>query len=195
MDMRRWLFFPLLGLVGLLFALPGSAAVRVDNAKVTIGVVDGQYQLNVENTGDVQLTQFTFVPAATLKVDSLVSSSSGSCQLASGGFACNVDLNPPPCMCNPGGNVTVIFKGTGESSSSTVKVGSVVITATGGGAVTPPPPPPPPVVTPPPKVLPKAKVPPWCKKGQHSTKKKPCRRPPLCKKGQHSTAKKPCRRR
>jgi hypothetical protein len=179
MGMRRWLLFPLLGLVGLLFALPGAAAVRVDNAKVTIGVVNGQYNLNVENTGDGPLTQFTFVPAATLKVATLVSSSSGSCQLASGGFACNVDLNPPPCMCNPGGNVTVVFTGTGESSGSTVKVGSVVITATGSGAVAAPTTTPPVVTTPPPKVVPpkaKKKKVPLCKKGQRSSKKHPCRK-------------------
>ena len=180
--MRRWLFLPLLVLVGLLFALPGAAAVRTDNAKVAIGVVDGQYRLNVENTGDVQLTAFTLTPASTLHVATLVSSSSGSCQLAGAGFTCNVDLNPPPCMCNPGGNVTVAFTGTGESTGSTVTVGMTTITATGGGAIAAPvTPPPPPTTTPPtttpPKVVPKPKAKaPYCKKGQKSTKKKPCRK-------------------
>jgi hypothetical protein len=177
---RRWLFFPLLALVGLLFALPGAAAVRMDNAKVAIAVTDGQYKLNVENTGDVPLTSFTFAPAATLKVATLVGSSSGSCQLAGAGFTCSVDLNPPPCMCNPGGNVTVSFTGTGESAGSTVTVGATTITATGGGAIAAPvttPPTTTPPTTTPPKVTPKPKAkPPYCKKGQKSTKKKPCRK-------------------
>ena len=183
--MRRWLFLPLIVLVGLLFAFPGAAAVRVDNAKVTIGVVDGQYRLNVENTGDGPLTAFTFIPASTLHVTALVSSTSGSCQLAGPGFMCAVDLNPPPCMCNPGGNVTVAFMGNGESAGSGVMVGMTTVMATGGGAiaapVTTPPVVTPPTTTPPkttpPKVKPKAKAkPPFCKKGQKSTKKKPCRK-------------------
>jgi hypothetical protein len=153
----------------------------MDNAKVTIAVTDGQYKLNVENTGDGQLTSFTFAPAATLKVATLVGSTSGSCQLAGAGFTCNVDLNPPPCMCNPGGNVTVSFTGSGESAGSTVTVGTTTITATGGGAVaapvsTPPAATPPPATTPP-KIVPKTKPKaPYCKKGQKSTKKKPCRK-------------------
>jgi hypothetical protein len=178
--MRRWLFLPLIAIAGLLFALPGSAAVRVDNAKVTIAVVDGQYQLNVENTGDGPLTAFTFTPVSTLHVTALVSSSSGACQLAGPGFTCSVNLNPPPCMCNPGGNVTVVFTGNGESAGSSVMVGMTTVTATGGGAVAAPVVPPPvvtPPVKPPPKVVPKAKKkPPYCKKGQKSTKKHPCRK-------------------
>jgi len=182
--MRRWLFLPVLAFVGLLFALPGAAAVSVDNAKVTIGIVDGQYHLNVENTGNGQLTFFTFVPAAALHVASFVSSTSGSCQLAGTGFTCSVDLGPPPCACHPGGNVSVVFTGTGESSGSTVIVGSTTITATGGGAiaapVTAPPTTTPPATTPPKSTAPKAKSKPKpktiCKKGQKSTTKKPCRK-------------------
>jgi hypothetical protein len=55
-----------------------------------------------------------------------------------------------------------------------------MVTATGGGAIAAPVATPP-VVTPPkvtpPKVKPKVKAkPPFCKKGQKSTKKKPCRK-------------------
>jgi hypothetical protein len=174
-----------LAFAGLLFALPGAAAVRTDNAKVTIGVAGGQYQLNVENTGDVPLTSFKFVPAGTLHVTTIVSSTSGTCALAAPGFTCSVNLPPPPCMCNPGGNVTVVFTGDGESSGSSVIVGATTVTATGGGAVAAPVKPPatttpPPAATPPvvkPKAKPKAKAkPPLCKKGQKSTAKKPCRK-------------------
>jgi len=147
---------------------------------VTIVVVDGQYRLNVENTGDDRLTAFEFAPSPTLRVKALVSSSSGSCQLAGTGFTCNVDLSPPPCMCNPGGNVTVVFTGTGESSGSAVTVGYTMITATGGGSVAAPATTPPtatPPATPPPKATtPKANARPICKKGRKSTAKKPCRK-------------------
>jgi hypothetical protein len=182
--MRRWLFLAALAFTGLLFAFPGAAAVRVDNAKVTIGVTDGQYRLNVENTGDGPLTSFRFVPASTLHVAALVSSTSGSCQLAAPGFTCTVDLNPPPCMCNPGGNVTVVFTGTGESSGSSVVVGSTTVAAVGSGAVVPPVVTPPPTTTPPPRSDPPRSKP----------KAKPKAKAPLCKKGQKSTAKKPCRK-
>jgi hypothetical protein len=180
--MRRWLFLPLLAFAGLLFALPGAAAVRADNARVSIQVVDSQYRLNVENTGDGALTSFTFVPASTLHVTALVSNTSGSCSLAGGGFNCSVNLEPPPCPCNPGGNVSVFFTGNGESAGSSVKVGTVTVMATGGGSIAAPVTTPP-VVTPPattpPKVTPKPTVKkkaPFCKKGQKSTKKKPCRK-------------------
>jgi hypothetical protein len=166
-GVRRWLLLPFFVVVGLLVALPGAAAVRVDDAKVSIAIVDGRYQLNVENTGDYELTAFTFTPAPTLHVATLVSSSSGACQLAGAGFTCSVNLAPPPCMCTPGGNVLVFFTGTGESVGSTVTVGMVTIPATGGGAVTAPvttpPTTTPPTTTPPkvkpPAVKPKAKAP------------------------------------
>ena len=171
----------LLAFGALVFALPGGAAVKVDNAQVTVAVTDGQYRLYVENTGDGQLTAFRFVPAATLHVTSLVSSTSGSCQLAAPGFTCSVDLNPPPCMCTPGGNVAVLFNGTGESSGSSVVVGATTIAATGGGAIAAPATTPP--VTTPPATPPKTTLPPKVKK-----------KAPLCRKGQKSTAKKPCRK-
>ena len=177
--MSRWLILPVLAFAGLLFALPGAAAVRVDNAKATIQVIEAQYKLNVENTGDGALTSFTFVPAATLHVTALVSSTSGSCQLVSGGFTCSVSLEPPPCMCNPGGNVSVFFTGSGESAGSSVKVGSVTVQTTGGGSIGAPTTTPPttrPPTTAPPATKPKAKKAPLCKKGQKSTAKKPCRK-------------------
>jgi hypothetical protein len=172
---RRWLVLPLLALVGLLFALPGAAAVRADNAKVSIAVADGQYQLNVENTGDSMITSFTFVPASTLKVTSVVSSTVGTCQASGAGFSCSVSLKPPACACRSGDAMSVAFAGYGESSGSSIQIGSVTVAASGGGAVAaPPPPPPPPTTTPPPAKPPKAK--PLCKRGQKSTATKRCRK-------------------
>jgi hypothetical protein len=95
-----------------------------------------------------------------MHVTSVVSSDKGTCQLAAPGFSCSVMLNPPPCACTAGDNMTVVFTGTGEIAGSKVDVMGVGITVTGTGAVgtttgqtttrattttatTPPPPPPP----------------------------------------------------
>jgi hypothetical protein len=179
---KRWSVLSLLAFLGLFLALPGAAAVRDDNANVTLSLVSGQYQLSVENTGDTIIHAFTFTPASTLHVTGVASVSAGTCQLSGGGFACSVSMNPPPCMCTPGDTVLVRFTGNGESAGSKVQVGNVVLNATGGGAIAAPATTPP-VVTPPattpPKATPKPvvkKKAPFCKKGQKSTKKKPCRK-------------------
>jgi hypothetical protein len=180
---RRWLLLPFFVVVGLLVALPGAAAVRDDNANVTLSIVGGQYQVSVENTGDSVINAFTFVPAPTLHITTIASVSAGICQRSGGGFSCSVMMKPPPCMCTPGDTVNVLFNGDGESAGSKVQIGSVIVNATGGGSiaapVTTPPVVTPPVVTPPkatPKAKPKAKAKPYCKKGQKSTSKKPCRK-------------------
>jgi hypothetical protein len=179
---KRWLVLPLLASLGLFLALPGAAAVRDDNANATLSLAGGQYQLSVENTGDTIIHAFTFTPASTLHVTSIASVSAGTCQLSGGGFSCTVAMNPPPCMCTPGDTVLVHFDGNGESAGSKVQVGNVVLSAMGGGSIAAPTTTPP-VVTPPattpPKATPKPaakKKAPVCKKGQKSTKKKPCRK-------------------
>jgi hypothetical protein len=176
--MKRWLVLSLLGSLALFLALPGAAAVRDDNANVGLSVEGGQYRLNVENTGDTVIKAFTFIPASTLHVTAIVSSSAGSCQASGGGFSCTVSMNPPPCMCSPGDSVNILFSGNGESAGSKVQIGSMMINASGGGSIAAPVNTPP-VVTTPPKVTPKPAVKkkaPFCKKGQKSTKKKPCRK-------------------
>jgi hypothetical protein len=179
--MKRWLVLSLLGSLALFLALPGAAAVRDDNANVVLSVEGGQYRLNVENTGDTVIKAFTFVPASTLHVTAITSTSAGSCQVSGGGISCAVSMNPPPCMCSPGDSVNILFTGNGESAGSKVQIGSMMINASGGGSIAAPVVTPP-VVTPPkttpPKVAPKPTVKkkaPLCKKGQKSTKKKPCR--------------------
>jgi hypothetical protein len=182
-GVRRWLIVPLFVAVGLLVALPGGAAVQVDKAKVSIAVADGKYQLMVENTGDTTIASFTFVPASTLHVSSIASSTEGTCQMSGTGFSCSVMLGPPPCACRSGHSMSVFFTGYGESSGSSIQFNTVTVPATGGGAIAAPPTPPPttttPTTPPPPKATPKPKAkPPFCKKGQKSTKKKPCRKRP-----------------
>jgi hypothetical protein len=178
--MKRWIVLALLVSLGLFLALPGAAAVRDDNANVTLSLVSGQYQLSVENTGDTIIKSFTFTPSSTLHVTGISRASAGTCQMSGGGFSCSESMNPPPCMCTPGDSVNILFDGNGESSGSKLQIGSMTINAVGGGSIaaptTTPPTTTPPVTTPPKATPPTVKTAPYCKKGQKSTKKKPCRK-------------------
>jgi hypothetical protein len=178
---KRWLVLSSLVSLGLFLALPGAAAVRDDNANVTLSLVSGHYQLSVENTGDTIIKSFTFVPSSTLHVTTISSASAGTCLLSGGGFTCTESMNPPPCMCTPGDSVNILFDGNGESAGSKLQIGGVTLSAAGGGSIAAPVTAPttttPPVTTPP-KATPPAvkKKAPLCKKGQKSTAKKPCRK-------------------
>src|SRR6201993_450734 len=105
--MKRWLLLPPLFAVGLFVALQASAGTKDTRASVNVKVNgSGQYELDLANIGDSVINSFTFVPAPTLHVASIVSVSStnamgGSCQLSGGGFGCSVSLQPPPCPCMP----------------------------------------------------------------------------------------------
>jgi hypothetical protein len=157
--MRRWLLLlPPLFAVGLFLALQASAGTRDTRASVNVKVNgSGQYELALANLGDTLINSFSFTPAPTLHVASVVSSTNGTCQVSSPGFTCSVSLQPPPCPCMPGDGVNVVFTGSGEIAGSKVEVMGVSFTVTGTGAVTttspttttrpttttPPPPPPP----------------------------------------------------
>jgi hypothetical protein len=111
-----------------------------------------------------------------LKPSAVTSSNSGTCTLANATtISCAVALAPPPCPCNPGDLLEVLFTGSGDPGGSVVKIDDVKSITLGTlPAVTPPPPATkPPATTPKPTA--KKKIP-LCKKGQKSTKKKPCRR-------------------
>ena len=129
---------PLFG-AGLVLAFHAAAATRTTKDTMitaNVALVNGHYQLAIANTGDTVITSFTFAPASTLHVTSLVSSSTGTCQLSGGGFTCNVMLNPPPCACSPGDNMMVLFDGSGEVAGSKVQIGSYSIVVNGNGSVT-----------------------------------------------------------
>lgn len=172
--MRRWFLLPPLFLVGLFLALHATAAVKDADAMVTLISLDGgQYRLALQNTGSAQITSFVFTAGPALKMTSIVSASTGSCQLSgSTSFTCSVALDPPPCACRPGGTVEVVFAGTGDWGGSKVSVNSSTITLGTAPAVTT-------QTTTQTQTTtttqePKKKPVPKCKKGQKSTKKKPC---------------------
>jgi hypothetical protein len=137
--MKRWLLLPplfALGLVVAMHATAGTKGPKDVNATANLLVVNGNYELAVANTGDMDITSFTFVPGPTLKVTRIVSTTKGTCQLSGAGFTCTVTLAPPPCPCNGGEDVKVDFAGSGESAGSKVQIGALTVTATGGGGLT-----------------------------------------------------------
>jgi hypothetical protein len=137
--MRRWLLLPPLFAVGLVLAMhatAGTKGAKDVNATANLLIVNGNYELAVANTGDMDITSFTFVPGPTLNVTRIVSTTKGSCQVSAPGFTCTVALAPPPCVCNAGEDVKVDFSGSGESAGSKVQIGAVTIAATGGGGLT-----------------------------------------------------------
>jgi|tagenome__1003787_1003787.scaffolds.fasta_scaffold20936623_2 hypothetical protein len=137
--MKRWLLLPPLFALGLVLAMHATAGTKGTNdvnATANLLIVNGNYELAVANTGDMDITSFTFVPGPTLKVARIVSTTKGTCQLSGAGFTCTVTLAPPPCPCNGGEDVKVDFAGSGESASSKVQIGALSVTATGGGGLT-----------------------------------------------------------
>lgn len=134
--MRRWLLLPPVFVVGLFLALHASAGIKDTNASVNVKVNgNGQYELSLANIGDTTINSFTFAPSSSMHVSSVVSSTKGTCTASAPGFTCSVSLAPPPCACNPGDDVTVVFTGSGEIAGSRVQVMGVTITVTGTGAV------------------------------------------------------------
>ena len=172
--MKRFL---LLGLLVLVLPLNAGAATRdgVDAEAKVSEVAAGQYKLSVLNTGTTIISSVVFTAGPALRVSALTSNSVGTCSLAGTTITCAVALNPPPCACNPGDTLEVLFSGSGDPGGSTVALdGQKTLTLGTAPVVTPPTTTPPPKTTPPPAK--KKKVVPKCKKGQKSTKKKPCRK-------------------
>jgi hypothetical protein len=100
--MRRWVVLLALVFVVLFGAFHAGAAIRDLKANVVISVTGGQYELDVQNTGDVAITSFTFLPPSSLHVAGIVGSTLGSCTTSGSGFICDVVLGPAPCDCMPG---------------------------------------------------------------------------------------------
>ncbi len=139
LAMKRWLLLPPLFAVGLALAMHATAGTKGTkdvNATANLLIVNGNYELAVANTGDMDITGFTFVAAPTLHVTRIVSTTKGSCQISAPGFTCTVALAPPPCVCNAGDDVKIDFAGSGESAGSKVQIGAVTIAAMGGGGLT-----------------------------------------------------------
>jgi hypothetical protein len=189
--MRRALIVAIALLIPLWLTQAASPAARDFGATVNITPLGGGlYQATIQNTDiDATLTAFTFVPGPGLKVTSVVSSDSGYCTMAGATFQCtSLNLAQAVCACTPGGIVNVRFMGSGDPGmSSIVQLGmggpiqgqaangvapgttttpaNASVTSTKTASSTP-------------KTVAKPTVKkklPLCKKGQHSTKKHPCR--------------------
>jgi hypothetical protein len=144
-----------------------------DLSTVTRSLGNDRYQLEITNVSHVGFVNvFTWSPPPTLKVTKLVDSDDGACALEGGVITCRLALHPPTCTCKgDGGSVKLDFIGKldrrlAESGASYGAEGSVNVTS----------------VTPVPYVIPSTPTQdpgpnadlPICKRGQDSTREKPC---------------------
>jgi hypothetical protein len=179
--MHRALVLPAVFLASLLLAAAAGAAAKDDNVALTVASAgNSQYTFQVQNTGDSVIASFVLVLGPSFTASSLVSATARMCELTGGTVSCAGLALAPGCTCNPGESVYVTISGSGDpagsnvvqivgmkaaapaSPSSTSNPVQTVATTTAKAPQTTKP-----------KTKPKTKVP-RCKKGQHSTKKKPC---------------------
>jgi hypothetical protein len=131
-----------------------------------------RYQLDVQNTSGIGfINQFTWVPPANMTITAVTSSEGGKCKLVGGSIQCNGKVAPPDCTCLPGGDLTVNF--TARGLEPTFANGYWTYYGIVGASLQIQ------QMTPVPYHIPSA-VPklgqdlPLCKKGQTSTKARPC---------------------
>jgi hypothetical protein len=132
----------------------------------------GHYQLDVQNTSGIGfINQFTWVPPVNLTVIAVTSSEGGKCSLVGGSIMCTGKVAPPSCTCEAGGDLTVNF--TARGLEPTFANGYWTYYGIIGAylqiqQMTP-------VPYHIPSALPKIGLDlPLCKKGQKSTKARPC---------------------
>jgi len=177
--MRRRLVVPAVLLASLLLAAPGSPAVKADGAAVRVTPTgDGRFAFEVQNTGDSVITSFVLTLGSGFTAGSLTGPA--ACQLAGGSVSCSGLALAPGCPCRPGDSVFVTIVGSGDPAGSSVGqiVGMTPAPTTTSSPSTSVPVHTSTAATPTKATTPtvtKKKVP-RCKKGQRSTKKKPCRR-------------------
>jgi hypothetical protein len=189
--MRRALLIAVALLAPLWVTQAASPAARDFGATVNITPLGGGlYQATIQNTDiDAPLTGFTFVPGPGLKVTSVVSSDSGYCSMAGATFQCtSLNLAQAVCACTPGGIINVRFMGSGDPGMSAIVqigMGGPVAGQVANGVA-------PTTTTTPATVTVTA-----AKTASNTTKtiaaKTKAKKLALCKKGQHSTKKHPCR--
>jgi len=143
-----------------------------DAVSVVRWVSPGVYQLDVQNTSGIgYINQFTWVPPVNLTVTAVTSSEGGRCALVGGSIQCNGKVAPPNCTCKAGGDLTVTF--TARGLDPTFANGYWTYYGIVGAYLQIQ------QMTPVPYHIPSA-VPklgmdmPLCKKGQKSTKARPC---------------------
>jgi hypothetical protein len=143
-----------------------------DAVTVVRWVSPGTYQLDVQNTSGIgYINQFTWNPPANLTVTAVTSTEGGKCGLVGGSIQCNGKVAPPKCTCLAGGDLTVTF--TAKGLDPTFANGYWTYYGLVGAylqiqQMTP-------VPYHIPSSLPKVGLDlPLCKKGQTSTKARPC---------------------
>jgi hypothetical protein len=175
---RRLVVFASLAMLVLAFAGASSADNSVALSYSSSG--PNQFVFQVQNAGDTMIQSFVLVLGSSFSVGSLVSPT-GNCSLSGDAVSCTGLSLAPGCTCNPGQSAYITLSGNGDPTGSTVVnvIGSAVPTGT---STTPNP-----VsqtssstktvttTTSKPAVTLVKKIP-RCGKGQHSTKKKPCRK-------------------
>lgn len=163
-----------------------QAAIGADTAVQSLG--NGQFVAVIQNTETTVLDSFTFVPGPGLTITGGVRSDVGSCAMSGSTFTCSGLGLAGGCACQAGGIVNVSFNGTGDGSGSSItQVGATSVntrdktttttttnTTTANSSQTVQLAKAKATTTATKKAVAKAKVA-LCKKGQHSTKKNPCR--------------------
>jgi len=134
-------------------------------------VSPGSYQLEVQNTSGIgYINAFSWEPPASLTITAVTSTEGGKCSLAGGSIECTGKIAPPKCTCLAGGALTVNFTAKGLEptfangywtyygfSASRLQIQQMT-----------------PVPYHIPSALPTFTDVPVCKKGQKSTKARPC---------------------
>lgn len=132
----------------------------------------GSYQLEVQNTSSIgYLDTFNWSPPPSMTITAVTGAVGAKCSLQNGEIHCVGKLKPPKCTCLPGGEMTVNFTATGNNP--TFADGYWTYYGIEGAflqieTVTP-------VPYHIPSFLPGSSADlPLCKKGQKSTKARPC---------------------
>jgi hypothetical protein len=142
-----------------------------DAVSVVSWISPGTYQLAVQNTSGIgYINTFSWTPPTTLTITAVTKSEGGKCSLVGGDIQCSGKIAPPKCTCAAGGDLTVTF--TAKGLEPTFANGYWTYYGFSGAnlriqSMTP-------VPYHIPSSLPTFTDFPSCKKGQKSTKARPC---------------------
>jgi hypothetical protein len=113
-----------------------AAKVSSDVNTSLLALDNGTYQLLVQNqSGYGSIDSFAWVPGPGWHVTSVIRTSKGKCVVNAGALACNGQISPPKkCLCQPGGQMTIVFRMTGPKDPPKSKTKGVRTTVgtTGG---------------------------------------------------------------
>lgn len=142
-----------------------------DAVTVVSWIAPKTYQLDVQNTSGIGfIDEFTWSPPVGLTITAIKSTEGGKCSLVGADIQCKGKLQPPACTCQAGGDLTVIF--TANGLEPTFANGYWTYYGVVGAQLqiqqmTP-------VPYHIPSTIPVSRDLPLCKKGQKSTKARPC---------------------